>query len=60
MVWVYNNKTLDLRNTHTAIPVRNVSFPGSCETRTGLGEPIPVSQLPGRGILRNYSNKPTN
>ena len=22
-----------------------------------LGEPVPVSQLPGRGILRYYSNK---
>ena len=25
-----------------------------------LGEPVPSSQLPGRGILRYYSNKPTN
>ena len=50
-----------------------VSFPGSWGTGTGfsqpgvnncmnerLGEPVPVSQLPGRGILRYYSNKPTN
>ena len=25
-----------------------------------LGEPVPVSQLPGRGILRYYSNKQKN
>ena len=25
-----------------------------------LGEPVPVFQLPGRGILRYYSDKSTN
>ena len=33
-----------------------LSFPGSWETGTGLGEPVPVCQLPGRGILRIHIN----